>query len=97
MAHNVRTMARSIWNGVISFGMVSIPVRLTTAVTSKDVSFHQLHEKCGSRLKQQRYCPVCERTVEFNEVDRGYEYAKGQHVVLEPRLVVRGSAAPPTR
>lgn len=76
-------MARSIWNGVISFGMVSIPVRLTTAVTSKDVSFHQLHQKCGSRLKQQRYCPVCERTVEFDEVDRGYEYAKGQHVVLE--------------
>jgi len=77
-------MARSIWNGAISFGMVSIPVRLSTAVGEKDVSFHLLHEKCGSRLKQLRNCPVCERSVENDEIVRAYEYAKGQHVVMEP-------------
>jgi DNA end-binding protein Ku len=75
-------MPRSIWNGVISFGMVSIPVKLYNATDDKDISFHQLHEVCGSRLKQQRFCPVCEREVEYAEVVRGYEYAKDQHVVV---------------
>jgi DNA end-binding protein Ku len=75
-------MPRSIWNGVISFGMVSIPVKLYNATESKDVSFHQLHQVCGSRLKQLRWCPNCDREVEWGEIDRGYEYAKEQHVVL---------------
>ena len=75
-------MPRSIWNGLISFGMVSIPVKLFTATESKDVSFHLLHEECSSRLKQQRWCPVCEREVEWGEIVRGYEYAKDQHVVM---------------
>ena len=75
-------MPRSIWNGVISFGMVSIPVKLYTATEDKDISFHQLHQACGSRLKQLRWCPVCDREVEWGEVTRGYEYAKEQHIVL---------------
>jgi DNA end-binding protein Ku len=62
--------------------MVSIPVKLFTATDSKDVSFHLLHEECHSRLKQQRWCPVCEREVEWGEIVRGYEYAKDQHVVM---------------
>jgi DNA end-binding protein Ku len=75
-------MARSIWNGVVSFGMVSIPVKLYTATDSKDISFNQLHKKCGSRMKQLRWCPTCEREVEWDEVSRGYEYAKDEYVVL---------------
>jgi DNA end-binding protein Ku len=75
-------MARSIWNGVVSFGMVSIPVKLYTATESKDISFNQLHKKCGSRMKQLRWCPVCDREVEWDEVSRGYEYAKDEYVVL---------------
>lgn len=75
-------MPRSIWNGVISFGMVSIPVKLFTATESKDISFHLLHRECNSRLKQQRWCPVCEREVEWGEVVRGYEYARDQHVIM---------------
>jgi DNA end-binding protein Ku len=47
-------MPRSIWNGVVSFGMVSIPVKLYTATETKDIAFRQLHQECGSRLKQQR-------------------------------------------
>ncbi len=75
-------MPRSIWNGLISFGMVSIPVKLYTATESKDISFHLLHQECNSRLKQPRWCPVCEREVERGEIIRGYEYAKDQHVIM---------------
>jgi DNA end-binding protein Ku len=76
-------MARSIWNGVVSFGMVSIPVKLYTATDSKDISFNQLHKKCGSRLKQLRWCPVDEEEVPYEEIDRGYQYSKDQYVVLD--------------
>lgn len=75
-------MPRSIWNGVISFGMVSIPVKLYTATEDKDISFRQVHEACGGRIKQLRWCPTCEREVEWGEVVKGYEYAKEQHVIL---------------
>ena len=75
-------MPRSIWNGVISFGMVSIPVKLYTATEDKDISFRQLHKECGARLKQLRWCPECDRAVEWDEVVRGYEYAKDEHVVM---------------
>lgn len=75
-------MPRSIWNGVISFGMVSIPVKLYTATQSKDVSFHLLHKECGTRLQQLRWCPQHERAVDWGEVARGYEYAREEHVVM---------------
>jgi len=75
-------MPRSIWNGLISFGMVSIPVKLFTATESKDISFRLLHRECNSRLKQLRWCPACEREVEWGETVRGYEYAKEQHVIV---------------
>lgn len=75
-------MPWSIWNGVISFGMVSIPVKLYTATESKDISFNQLHKDCGTRLKQLRWCPTHERAVEWDEVVRGYEYSKGEYVVV---------------
>ena len=75
-------MPRSIWNGVISFGMVSIPVKLYTATDSKDISFNLLHKDCGSRIKQLRWCPVHEREAGWNEIERGYEYAKDEYVIL---------------
>ncbi len=75
-------MARSIWSGIISFGMVSIPVKLFTATESRDISFNQLHNECHGRVKQLRWCPIHEREVAFDELERGYEYTKGQYVVL---------------
>ena len=72
--------ARSIWRGVISFGMVSIPVKLYPATASKDVSFHLLHDKCNSRLRMLRWCPVCEREVKPDEIVRGFEYGKDRYV-----------------
>jgi DNA end-binding protein Ku len=75
-------MPRSIWNGVISFGMVSIPVKLYTATEDKDISFHLLHKECGTRLKQLRWCPKHERPVEWGEIARGYEYSKDEYVQM---------------
>jgi DNA end-binding protein Ku len=57
-------------------------VKLFTATDSKDISFHLLHQECNSRLKQLRWCPVCEREVEWGDIVRGYEYAKEQHVIM---------------
>lgn len=74
--------ARAIWTGVITFGMVSIPIKLYSATESKDISFNQLHGECKSRIKQQIVCPTCDRKVESDEIEKGYEYAKGQYVVM---------------
>lgn len=74
--------ARSIWNGVVSFGLVSIPVRLSPATSSKDIAFNELHAVCKSRLKRQRWCVTCQKEVGSDEVIRGYEYAKGQYVQM---------------
>ena len=76
-------MPRSIWNGTISFGLVSIPVGLYSAVTEKDIRFNQLHKVCGSRIKQIKFCPHCERNVEADEIEKGYELSKNQYVVVD--------------
>ena len=77
-------MPRSIWRGVISFGMVSIPVKLYTATESRDIAFRQIHDdECQSRIRQLRWCPVHDREVEYGEVIRGYEYAKDHYVILD--------------
>jgi len=70
----------SVGSGTISFGLVSIPVRLYTATSSQTVSFNLLHAKCGSRIRQQTFCPVCNTTVERSELVRGFEFAKDQYV-----------------
>jgi len=70
----------SLGSGTISFGLVSIPVKLYSAAVSQNVAFNMLHAKCGSRIKQQTFCPVDQTTVERNELVRGYEFAKDQYV-----------------
>jgi DNA end-binding protein Ku len=59
---------------------VAIPIKLYTATSSANVSFNLLHAKCGSRIKQQTFCPVCNETVERSALVRGYEFAKDQYV-----------------
>ena len=73
----------SLGSGTISFGLVSIPVRLYTAASSANVSFNQLHSVCGSRIRQQTFCPKCNKTVERAELVRGYEFAKDQYVQVK--------------
>ena len=75
-------MPRKLQSAAISFGLVTIPVNIYTAVSEQDVHFNQIHDKCGSRIKQQLYCPVCERVVERDEIVKGYEVAKGQYVTI---------------
>ena len=70
----------SIGSGTISFGLVSIPVKMFSAASSAGVSFNMLHAKCGSRIRQQTFCPVCNVVVERNELVKGYEFAKDQYV-----------------
>src|SRR3989442_1929083 len=66
--------------GTISFGLVAIPVKLYTATSSGNVSFNLLHAKCGSRIRQQTFCPRCETVVDRSELVRGYEFSKEQYV-----------------
>jgi len=73
----------SLGSGTISFGLVSIPVRLYTAASPAGVSFNQLHGVCGSRIRQQTFCPKCNKTVERSELVRGYEFAKDQYVQVK--------------
>jgi DNA end-binding protein Ku len=77
-------MPRSIWKGAVSFGMVSIPIKLYTATEEKDVSFNLLHKQDGVRIKTQRYCPADDAVIEWNDVARGYEIAPEQYVIMEP-------------
>lgn len=73
---------RAIWSGVLTFGMVSIPIKLYTATENKDISFNQLHRDCMARIKQQRVCSACEKQLESDDIEKGYEYGKGQYVVV---------------
>lgn len=72
--------AHAIASGTISFGLVSVPVRLYSATKSKDISFNLLHAKDKSRLKQQYICQTCGEPVERSAMAKGYEVAKGQYV-----------------
>jgi DNA end-binding protein Ku len=74
---------RTIWNGSINFGLVNIPIGLAVAQQRKDISFRTLHRECGTPIKQKRWCPVHERDVEADELVKGWEFAKGQFVLVE--------------
>ena len=84
---------RTIWNGSLSFGLVAIPVGLAVAQQRQDVSFRTLHRECGSPIKQKRWCPVHERELEADELVKGWEFAKGQYVVVEDVRPRGGGAA----
>ena len=75
-------MATTVWKGHLTFGLISIPVRMFAAARGERVSFNQLHNVCHSRLKQPLFCPVCNRNVERSEIVKGYEYDKDQYVLF---------------
>src|SRR5438128_5952933 len=75
-----RMPSHSIGSGNISFGLVSIPVKMFTAASSESVSFNQLHPKCGGRIRQQLLCPTCNEVVERSALVKGYEFTKDQYV-----------------
>src|SRR5947199_8994942 len=77
-------MARSMWRGAISFGMVAIPVRMYLATEAHSaVSFRQLCPHCQLPIKQPRHCPTHDHVVAFNEVLNGYEVGKNEFVLID--------------
>ncbi len=75
-------MAHAIWSGSINFGLVTIPVKLFTAVRTNDLSFNMLHVKDEGRIKYERICSIDEKPVPWDEIVKGYEYEKGEYVIL---------------
>jgi DNA end-binding protein Ku len=75
-------MATTVWKGHLTFGLISMPIRLSAAARGERISFNQLHNVCHSRLKQPLFCPVCNRNVERSEIVKGYEYEKDQYVLF---------------
>jgi len=87
-------MPASVWKGYLTFGLISIPIKLYSAARSEGVHFHQLHKECHTRIRQQLYCPTCQRTVDRSEIIKGYEYEKGQFALVEEEEVKK--IAPPS-
>ncbi|MBN6051416.1 Ku protein [Nonomuraea sp. RK-328] len=73
---------RSIWKGAISFGLVTIPVKLFSATEQKDVTFHQVHREDGGRIRYKRVCTLDGEEVPYSDIAKGYELATGEMVVL---------------
>jgi DNA end-binding protein Ku len=74
--------ARATASGTISFGLVSIPVKLFTAAVSEQVGFNMIHKTCGGRIKMQFFCPTDEVVVERGDTLKGFEYSRGQYVTF---------------
>ena len=74
---------RAIWKGAVSFGLVSVPVKLYAATESHDISFRQVHAKDGGRIKYQRVCSIDGEEIAYADIAKGYETDDGQMVILD--------------
>lgn len=75
---------QAIWKGAISFGMVTIPIKVYSATEEKDISFRQVHTADGGRIRYKRVCQECGDEVPYSDIGKGYEMPDGRMVVLEP-------------
>jgi DNA end-binding protein Ku len=82
-------MAITLWKGYITFGLISIPIRLFAAARSEHSRFHEIHRECGSRIHHQLYCPYDQRVVSREEVALGFETDKDKYVLVEPNELKR--------
>jgi len=73
---------RAIWKGYIKFSLVSIPIKMYTATSEKMLSFDLLHKECGTKIKQERICPRCNKILSNEELVRGYKYGKDLYIVV---------------
>jgi len=76
-------MAHAIWSGAINFGLVTIPVKLQTAIRTNDLKFNFLHKTDEGRIQNFRRCSIDGEEVAYDDLVRGYEYEKGRYVILE--------------
>jgi DNA end-binding protein Ku len=77
-------MAASVWSGYLTFGLISMPVRLYSGARGSRISFHQLHRTDHARVRQQLLCSEDGKVLERDEIVKGYEYRKGEYVIIEP-------------
>ena len=87
-------MPATVWKGYVSFGLVSFPIQLTAAARPKSIHFHLLHDKDLSRVKEVFYCAQEDKPVERSNMVKGYEYKKGQYIVIGEEELKK--IAPPT-
>ena len=80
-------MPSSVWTGYLTFGLISMPVRLFSGARGTRISFHMLHREDNTRVKQQLYCPADGKVIERSEIVKGYEFRKGEYVVIEPEEI----------
>jgi DNA end-binding protein Ku len=80
-------MAASVWSGYLTFGLISIPVRLFSGARSSGISFNQLHRDDLHRVKQQLICQLDNKVLDRSEIVKGYEYRKNEYVVIEPEEI----------
>ena len=80
-------MAASVWSGYLTFGLISMPVRLFSGARSSGISFNQLHRTDLQRVKQQLICPLDNQVLDRSEIVKGYEYRKNEYVVIEPEEI----------
>jgi DNA end-binding protein Ku len=76
-------MAASVWKGTVSFGLVSVPIKLFAAARYSHISFHEVHRECGHRVHQQLYCPYDKRVVSRDEIVMGYEVDEDKMVIVD--------------
>src|SRR5205814_5237447 len=77
------SMASTVWKGYLTFGLLSLPVKLYSAARSETVSFNQLHKDDHSRVKQVLYCQVEDKPIQRSDIVKGYEYEKDRYVVID--------------
>jgi len=75
-------MATPVWKGFLTFGLLSIPIRLFSAARSERISLNQLHSVCNTRIRMPLFCPTCDRKVERSEIVKGYEFNKDQYLLF---------------
>ena len=80
-------MAATVWSGFLTFGLISMPVRLFSGARSKAISFHMLHRDDHARVKQQLICSEEDKLIDRSEIVKGYEYRKGEYVIIEPEEI----------
>jgi DNA end-binding protein Ku len=80
-------MPSSVWRGSIVLSLISIPAQLYAAARSERTYLHQIHKECNSRVRQPLFCPTCNRSVERNEIIKGYEFDEGQYVLMEDKEI----------
>src|SRR5579862_2566347 len=80
-------MAASVWSGYLTFGLISMPVRLFSGARSNGISFNMLHRPDLQRVKQQYICPAENKVVERSEIVKGYEFRKDEYIVIEPEEI----------